>query len=371
MIRRFFLFDLLPAVPDECEAFGVSSFGVNESGTQLVFSSSRDIDVNLAAERCLLEAAEPGQEILFLYENDPAVVIGRFQNPWKECRTGLARRTGTLLRRRISGGGTVVHGHGNLNWSVIAGRRSPRKNENLDRAAAALGRLGFPVRRNERGDMLLDTGGGGRKIAGSAFRQTCRGSLHHATLLVNANLDFLRSLLDVPPRDIRARGVDSVGASVANLSELEPGVTVEAAAEAIAGAWGAENAGPLERRHPGELVSPAALEAARRRGASDEWNWGSTPPFTECFGDGSLMFHVVQGRIASVDSQDRAGGGRGADAGKAADSGAADALIGCPYRGADILERLSDLEGEGGAARADWAHWAARLAARVDGDWGE
>ena len=354
------MFDLLPAVPDECEAFGVSSFGVNESGTQLVFSSSRDIDVNLAAERCLLEAAEPGQEILFLYENDPAVVIGRFQNPWKECRTGLARRTGTPLRRRISGGGTVVHGHGNLNWSVIAGRRSPRKNENLDRAAAALERLGFPVRRNERGDMLLDTGGGARKIAGSAFRQTSRGSLHHATLLVNANLDFLRSLLDVPPRDIRARGVDSVGASVANLSELEPGVTVEAAAEAIAGAWGGENAGPLERRHPGELVSPAALEAARRRGASDEWNWWSTPAFTECFEDDSLMFHVVQGRIASVDSRDRAGGGKGSG------EGAADALIGCPYRGADILERLSDPEGAGGAA-----DWAARLAARVDGDWGE
>ena len=177
----------------------------------------------------------------------------------------------------------------------------------------------------------------------------------------------------MPPRDIRARGVDSVGASVANLSELEPGVTVEAAAEAIAGAWGGENAGPLERRHPGELVSPAALEGARRRGASDEWNWGSTPAFTECFEDDSLMFHVVQGRIASVDSWDRAGGGRGADSGKgagagAADSRAADALIGCPYRGSDILERLSDLEGEGGAARADWA---ARLAARVDGDWGE
>ena len=335
---------------------------MHESVPRLILSASRNIDVNLAAERCLLEAVEPDGEILFLYQNDPAVVIGRFQNPWKECRTGLIRRTGTPLRRRISGGGTVVHGPGNLNWSVIAGRRSPQKNENLDRVIVALGKLGFTLRRNERCDLLLDTGPEERKIAGSAFRQTSGGSLHHATLLVNADLDFLRCLLNVPPRDISGRGVDSTRASVANLAERQPDITVEASAEAIAGVWGAEEGVPLEYLDPVELTGPAALNDAHCQGASDEWNWGRTPPFTERFDDltgfghASLILHVVQGRIASVDSA----GTPGAAVEQAAQGAPTedwDALIGCPYHGADILERLSRVGG-----------WAARLAARVDGD---
>ena len=366
---------------------------MHKSDLRLILSASPNIDANLAAERCLLDAVEPDGEILFLYQNDPAVVIGRFQNPWKECRTGLLRRTGTPLRRRISGGGTVVHGPGNLNWSVIAGRKSPQKNENLDRVIGALGKLGLPLRRNERCDLLLDTGLGERKIAGSAFRQTAGGSLHHATLLVNADLDFLRGLLDVPRRDISGRGVDSMRASVANLAERRPDITVEAAAEAIAGGWGAGRDVQLECLDPAELLDaagPAGPSGPHYQGASDEWNWGRTPPFTERFkalagfGDAALILHVVQGRIASVDSTGAAGspgaqgeqgaqgqqgasgapgeqgapGEKGAPPTQGAPSEDLHALIGCPYHGDAVLERL--------APRGN--RWAAQLAARVDGD---
>ena len=75
-------------------------------------STSSDAAENLAVEETLLSSVSPGEEILFLCVNEPTVVIGRFQNPWRECRTGLARRDGVPLRRRVSGGGTVVHGPG-------------------------------------------------------------------------------------------------------------------------------------------------------------------------------------------------------------------------------------------------------------------
>ena len=330
----------------------------NSEQSQFFFSSSRNSELNLAMEEFFLNAVEPRQEILFFYENDPAVITGRFQNPWKECRTGLARRTGTVVRRRISGGGTVVHGPGNLNWSVISGRRSPDKEKNLDRVIAALKALDFSARRNERHDLLLKTGGGWRKIAGSAFRQTSRGSLHHATLLVNADLDFLGRLLQVPRRNIISRSVESTPSSVANLSQLDPLVTVGNVARAITGIWSPGGGSP-HRLNPGDAAGRHGFDESRRRLSSDEWTWGRTPRFTERF-DGlpglgvlPLSVDVVGGCIVAVDSFTME-----------ADDLAT--LIGCPYHGPDILHRLSASESASSGSAP--AAWAGVFASMVDGD---
>ena len=69
---------------------------------------------HLAFEELLLR--NPGGRFLLLfYVNAPSVIIGRNQNPWRE----VSEDSCLPLYRRSSGGGTVYHDEGNLNWATI------------------------------------------------------------------------------------------------------------------------------------------------------------------------------------------------------------------------------------------------------------
>ena len=79
----------------------------------------------------MLQKSSPESAILFLYVNRPSIIIGRNQNPWLEVNLALLSQgrnkpeteppgLGVVdLVRRRSGGGTVFHDEGNVNWSII------------------------------------------------------------------------------------------------------------------------------------------------------------------------------------------------------------------------------------------------------------
>ena len=81
----------------------------------IYISSSQDVFENIALEEYFLTKYK--KDILLFYINANAVVIGKHQNPWKEVDLSPDRDYKVI--RRLSGGGTVYHDLGNINFSFI------------------------------------------------------------------------------------------------------------------------------------------------------------------------------------------------------------------------------------------------------------
>lgn len=228
---------------------------------------------NLAVEQHLLETTGEGRCVLYLWQNENTVVIGRNQNAWKECRTTLLEEEGGRLARRLSGGGAVFHDRGNLNFTFLlptAEYDLERQLEVIRRACAA---LGIAVEKSGRNDLLAD----GRKFSGNAFYHHEGHSYHHGTLLVDVDMEKLGRYLRPSKAKLEAKGVDSVRARVVNLRELQPGLTVDALRNALREAFGEVYGLPVERMGEADLDS-AAVDAFTERNRSWEWNYGQKLP---------------------------------------------------------------------------------------------
>jgi lipoate-protein ligase A len=225
-------------------------------------------------EEWLLDRAEAFGPTLFLCRNDPAVVIGKNQNPWREVDLDRARGAGVRVARRVSGGGTVFHDPGNLNYSFIVPRERYDADAQFAAVIRALGSLGIPAEVGHRTNLCA----AGRKVSGNAFCLKARVAMHHGTLLVRADLDRMGWLLPPAPPEIESHAVASIPAPVVNLCDLVRDLTMEslerALIESATGMWG----GSLEV-FSDEDAARRDWEDVWRRHASWEWVYGRTPPF--------------------------------------------------------------------------------------------
>ena len=72
---------------------------------------------NLAAEEYLLKTAMT--DTFMTWRNEPSVIIGKHQNASKEINHSFIESHKLPVIRRITGGGTVYHDLGNINFSFI------------------------------------------------------------------------------------------------------------------------------------------------------------------------------------------------------------------------------------------------------------
>ena len=224
---------------------------------QVYISRSRNPYINLSIEHFLLQNSPAESTVLFLYVNRACVVIGRNQNPWLEVDLRLLRdapalktqesltqqenASEVLLVRRRSGGGTVFHDEGNVNYSVICPTPEFTRDKHVEMVVDAIRKANPRARVNERHDIVIDQGdmlpegrwpspsdmhrtayasrGVPLKVSGSAYKLTRQRSLHHGTcLLASPNLGSIAQYLRSPAKPfMTARGVESVRSPVANI----------------------------------------------------------------------------------------------------------------------------------------------------------
>lgn len=276
------------------------------STLRLLLSESNDPWFNLAVEDCIFRQMPATQRVLFLWRNADTVVIGRAQNPWKECNTRRMAEDGIKLARRSSGGGAVFHDLGNCCFTFMAGKPEYDKSVSTGIILRALGTLGIPAEASGRNDLVVNTADGSRKISGSAYRETPDRGFHHGTILLNADLSRLADYLNPDVKKLQAKGITSVRSRVANLEELVSGVSFERLCEAITESFFSH----FNTRCEPERISPDALpdlpgfEQQFAKQSSWEWNFGQAPDFSHLldqrfsWGGVEIHFDVERGIIS-------------------------------------------------------------------------
>lgn len=180
---------------------------------KVFFLTGHDSYENLAKEECLFRQGGPGYQILF-YRNNPCVVLGRFQNPWKEINLQYCHENHIQVARRFSGGGCVYQDLGCLNFSFMAPNEIYNQDLHLSILVDALQSAGLEVTTNKYLSLFV----GEKKISGSAFKRVKNHSLHHGTLLLQSNLLHLQKCLDSSWEAIESIGTNSKPSKVMNIN---------------------------------------------------------------------------------------------------------------------------------------------------------
>ena len=262
---------------------------------------------NLALEECIFEQTQAREgdffrnlgaeaEILFLWRNESSVIIGRNQNPWRECHVDALERDGVHLVRRGSGGGAVFQDVGNSIFSFFSPKDGYSRDGNFAVLIAACAQLGF------QGDLAVTIKGRndlevqGRKVSGSAFKLNNRRALHHGTLLLDTDMSRLSSYLHPNKLKLKSKGVASAQARVVNMKQA----LIDAGRRDLAAALTHENLcthiaqqfllhhqshdnqqqqQPAERWGEAEFVRFPAFQEKLGRLMDWSWRFGECPSF--------------------------------------------------------------------------------------------
>jgi len=230
---------------------------------------------NLALEEYLLRYGE--QDFFLLWRSCPAVVVGKHQNALAEVNYRFITEKNVLLARRLSGGGTVFHDQGNLNFSYIMHGESGKLvdfGRFMKPVTDFLNTLGIQATQGPGNEILV----GGMKVSGNAEHVHKNRVLHHGTLLYLADLELLHESIRVIPGRYADKAVQSNQSKVVNLADFLPY------------SWNIETFGKKLMTYmmgcfngtefqPDEKVVTAVHELAGLKYRSWEWIYGWSPDY--------------------------------------------------------------------------------------------
>jgi lipoate-protein ligase A len=303
--------------------------------TLCINQTSTDPYFNLAAEEYFLKNFQ--EDFFMLWRSRPSVVVGKHQNALAEINHEFVHKNQIPVARRLSGGGTVFHDPGNVNFTFI------RNVANISEVnfkvftvpvIEALRKLGVEAYTTGRNDLLID----GKKISGNAEHVHKNRVLHHGTLLFDSHLDALKGALKVDLSRFEDKAVQSNRSEVTNIANYLPNPnSVEEFTNFLFGEI-SRNYSEFQVYEP----TPEDLEAIQKLSIEkyQTWDWifGYSPRYrftnkleTEN-GEIQVSLLVEKGRITEV-------GFSGAISSEKA-SKMADALVGCKHDFEDVKKSV-------------------------------
>jgi lipoate-protein ligase A len=253
---------------------------------------------NLALEEYLLKQVGEQECILYLWQNEKTVVIGKNQNPWKECRITELEADGGKLVRRLSGGGAVFHDLGNLNFTFLVAKDNYNVEKQLEVIIKAVNQLGIPAEKSGRNDITVE----GKKFSGNAFYSDGFHSYHHGTILVNVDMSKLSLYLNVSKDKLVSKGVESVRSRVTNLTSYKVDLDISRMQKELILAFG-EVYGLQPTRLEVSEINLDELVKLEEKFSSWDWIYGKKMEFNYsldrrfAWGDIDLRFVVDSGKI--------------------------------------------------------------------------
>ena len=295
-------------------------------------TGSTDPAYNLAFEEFVLTHRTQG-DILILWQNDNAVIIGRNQNTAEEIDQDFVNTHGIRVVRRNTGGGAVYHDLGNLNYSFITdcGASKAVFTEPVIRALQA---LGLDASASGRNDILVS----GKKVSGTAQQVSKGRILHHGTLLFDSDSIMITGALTPDPAKFQSKSVKSVRSRVGNIRTfLKEDMNIAAFWDHLKRTLGETGMTPVSLSEQ-ELAEIVRLKEEKYE--TWQWNYGRSPAYDlqvknrfDC-GTLDIRLTVNHGVIAAIKIY-------GDFLSVSPVSILEEALTGCPYRKEAIEQALS------------------------------
>lgn len=245
----------------------------------------------MAAEAFLLHQST--EDVMMLWRSEKAVVCGKHQNVCAEANFKFCRENEIQIARRLSGGGTVFHDLGNINFTFIKNlkegiEKAVNYKQFLEPVRSVLLELDVPTTYSNRDDLLLN----GLKISGNAQHIYQKGMrlLHHGTLLYNSDLKSLNSSIRSQGK-YEGKSVPSNRSEVTNIAEYKNWGTVESFLEkfklGFEQFWGTE----FEELSENEMLEIELIQ--REKFETEKWIVGYSPKYTH-----TRTFETALGRIS-------------------------------------------------------------------------
>lgn len=268
---------------------------------RIIHSDSYNPWYNLALEEYLLNNTRKNEVILYLWQNDKTVVIGRNQNAWKECDCKTLEENGGKLARRLSGGGAVYHDLGNLNFTFIMDKNLYDIHTQLEVILKAVRDSNIEAEFSGRNDLVAS----GRKFSGNAFYYSTKASYHHGTILIDTDFKQMLQYLQPSKEKIESKGIESIKSRVVNLKELNSNISIEQMKKELEKYFK-----ELYEVVPDkEIISPnqiSRVSELKNKYSSWEWRYGQAPDFDITYetrfdwGDIELGLSLSKGAITNA-----------------------------------------------------------------------